>query len=167
MALRQNERFGTLSVIVDVGEIGTNIKTVDASAAETNPMAVVAPSVVAFAVTRVGGFEGPHFACLLVSHPQVRFLVVDGEVAAPLAVIDEPTSIGRFAWIVEAEAVAGVEQRVDLLAEGSRFGIEADGAYAEMYFLIFLRHGFDDGSRAVVERLAIGRESWPGLPVTG
>ena len=71
MALRQNECLGALTVIVDVGEIGTNIKTVDASAAETYPMAVVAPCVVAFAVTRVGGFEGPHFTCLLVAHPQV------------------------------------------------------------------------------------------------
>ena len=51
MALRQNECLGTLAVVVDVGEIGTDIKTVDASAAETYPMAVVAPSVVAFAVT--------------------------------------------------------------------------------------------------------------------
>ena len=94
MALRQDERLGTLAVVVDVGEIGTDIKSVDASATETYPMAVVAPCVVAFAVIRVGGFEGPYFARLLVAHPQVRFLVVDGEVAALLTIIDEPTSSG-------------------------------------------------------------------------
>ena len=51
VTLRQDERFGTLAVVVDVGEIGTDIKTIDASATETYPMAVVAPCVVAFAVT--------------------------------------------------------------------------------------------------------------------
>lgn len=53
------------------------------------------------------------------------------------------------------------------MSESSRFGIETDGAYAEVHFLIFLRHGFDDGGGAVVERLSIGRKSRPCLPVTG
>ena len=109
MALRQNECLGTLAFVIDIGEMGTDIESVDASAAEGNPTAVVAPRMIAFAVAGVSSFKWPHFACLLVSHPQVRFLVVDGEVAALLAVIDEPTSVGRFAWIVEAEAVAGIE----------------------------------------------------------
>ena len=93
--------------------------------------------------------------------------MVDGEVATLLLVIDEPTTVGRFAWIVEAEAITCVEQRINLLAKGSRFWVETDGAHAEMYFLIFLRHGFDDGSGAVIERLSIGRKGWPSLPITG
>ena len=93
--------------------------------------------------------------------------MVDGEVAALLLVINEPASVGRFARIVEAEAIARIEQSIDLLAEGACLGIEAYRTNAEMYFLVFLRHGFNDGSRAIIERFAIGREGRPCLPITG
>lgn len=94
VTLGKDECLGALAFVIDIGEMGTDIESVDASAAEGNPAAVVTPGMIAFAVARVGSFKWPHFARLLVAHPEVRFLVVDGEVAALLTVIDEPTTVG-------------------------------------------------------------------------
>ncbi len=69
VTLGKDECLGALAFVIDIGEMGTDIESVDASAAEGNPTAVVAPRMIAFAVTRVGGIEGPYFACLLVAHP--------------------------------------------------------------------------------------------------
>ena len=69
MALRKDKSLGTLAVIVNISEIGADIKSVDASAAKGEPTAIVTPGMVTFAVSRVGSNEGPYFTCLLVAQP--------------------------------------------------------------------------------------------------
>ena len=51
MALWQDECLGALALVVNVSEMRANIESIDASAAEGNPTAVMAPGMIAFAVT--------------------------------------------------------------------------------------------------------------------
>ena len=51
MTLGKDECLGTLALVVNVSEMRANIESIDASAAEGNPTAVVTPGMIAFAVT--------------------------------------------------------------------------------------------------------------------
>lgn len=121
-----------------MGEIGEAGHGVLASAGEDDPSRVGAPVVEALGVGTVGLRKGARLHGLEVEDVEVGLWVVDREIAVVCeAIDDEATVVGGARQRYAMPLVGDLYEGVNVIADASLFGVEADGAQVVAHEMCF------------------------------
>ena len=164
--LRKQEGFRGSPVGTEVGDVRHRVESVHPAAAEDKPPAVAAPRVVALDIRAVYLVHRAIFSRLRREEEEVGVFVPDAEVAVRADRKHQMLSVrGDAGERCAALFRLGVEERIHLIAERMRRGVEGDTAEAISH-LPELLAGQCRG-RAEVERPSVGREGGEGLHPLG